>query len=179
VLHIRGLDPRTGKVRLELGPSDGATVGAGLVVWNDARCGACRLHTFDLATGRRDVLASVGGRLPSVWGAVIAPDGHTLAVARESDRPAPYDMQHPGNPKEIVTVDLHTGAVTVVPGLQLWSKSMPGLAFTPDSRWLLISIDEGTSTRLLLWRPGLSAVRQSPVRLTSRVAYEPGLAAVG
>ena len=176
--HIRGLDPRTGAVRLDLGPATAVTVGHGVVVWNDASCPGCRLHVFDLATGRRTVVRSAQHLLPSVWGGVVSPDGHVLAVVRESATPGPYEMEHPSNPNEIITVDLTTGTVTRVPGLRLWAKSMPGLDFSADSRWLLISVDEGTGTRLLLWHEGLGAVRQSPARLTTPVAYAPGLATV-
>jgi hypothetical protein len=82
-------------------------------------------------------------------------------------------MGHPGNPNEIVTVDLVSGAVHPVPGVLLWPKSAPGLAFSADSRWLVIALDEGTGVRLLLWRPGLGRPQESAARIPGRVAYSP------
>jgi hypothetical protein len=177
--HIVGLDPRTGKERLDLGRASWVAVSQGIVAWAEPGCRRCRLHILDLATGKRSVTRRAIADVPSSWGGVASPDHRTFVLLRQSATPARYDMDHPGNPNEIVTVDLVTGAVTPVPGVRLWSKSMPGLDFSADSRWLLISLDEGTGTRLLLWHPGLPAVQQSPARLTDRNAYSPGLATVG
>jgi WD40-like Beta Propeller Repeat len=128
-----------------------------------------------VSTTTRAEIPSSGG----LWDGVVSPDRRTVAMLRQRSRPARYDMGHPGNPNEIVTLDLRSGAPHAVPGVVLFAKAAPGLAFSSDGRWLVISLDEGTSVRLLLWRPGLAAPLQSPVHLTAKVAFAPSVAALG
>lgn len=175
---IRVIDLASGDVRLRLGPAGSIAVSAGLIVWTPPGCRTCRLHVHDLTTGRDTVTRRPVPRAASSWAAVVSPDRLTVAFVRQRATPARYDMEHPGNPNEIVTVDLASGVTHTVPDLALWSKSMPGFAFSPDSRWLIISLDEGTGVRLLVWKPGLRTPLESPARLRSKVAYAPTVTAV-
>jgi hypothetical protein len=167
------LNPRTGRVEGTLGTAGWVSYAQGRVVFTEAGCRHCLLHVRDLATGRERVTRHPLPALSIGWGLVMSPDGRSIALVRPGSRPAPYDMEHPGRPNEIITVDLRSGAVHPVPGVVLWSKSAPGLAFSDDSRWLVIALDEGSGVRLLLWRPGLAKPRESPARLPARVAYAP------
>ncbi|MEO8889611.1 MAG: hypothetical protein ABI429_10040, partial [Jatrophihabitantaceae bacterium] len=110
--------------------------------------------------------------------AVLSPDRRTLAYVRQRSTPAQYEMGHPGNPNEVVSVDLASGRTTVVPGLEIWSKSSPGLDYSPDSTWLVISLDAGTRVDLLLWHPGLARPLQPSVQVTGDVAFEPTVTSV-
>jgi len=85
-------------------------------------------------------------------------------------------MGHPGNPNEVVTVDLTTGHSTVIPGLQIWSKAFPGMTYSDDSHWLVMSFDGGSEVRLLLWHPGLARPLEPSVQVRGRVAFAPFLA---
>jgi len=169
------LDPRTGRVERNLARASSVFYGHGRVVFIEPGCRRCRLHTVDLATGRQAVTRRPVPGLALGWGVAVSPDGRSAVFIRAGSAPAPYDMEHPGTPNQIVTVDLRSGAVHPVPGVVLWSKSMPGLTFSADSRWLVIALDEGTGVRLLLWRPGLAEPRESPARITERVAYSPAV----
>lgn len=42
-----------------------------------------------------------------------------------------------------------------MPGIELPTKSQPGLTFTGRDDWLVIALNAGSRTRLLAWRPGL------------------------
>jgi hypothetical protein len=94
-----------------------------------------------------------------------------VAFTRQSPRPGPYETDHPGNPNEIAVLNLRTGALRTVGGVLLWSKAAPGLGFSADGRWLTIVLDEGTGTRLLVWRPGWAAARDTLVQLPGSTAY--------
>jgi hypothetical protein len=170
---IRVIDPVTGRAVLDLGPATSMTVDNGLIVWLGADCAQCSIYTYDLATGVRSHSSGKISAETSVWSGAVSPDHRVFATIRQRSMPARYDMGHPGNPNEIVLVHLDTGKVDVVPGVVLWSKAFPGMAFSADSRWLAITLDEGTSVRLVVWRPGLSKVLQSPAHLSGLVAYRP------
>jgi hypothetical protein len=177
---IEVLDPRTGHVGVQLGPAVSVGMSHGVVLWTAPGCRtACRIYTYDLRSGQRATTVNPVPGVATVWSAVLSPDGDTVALVRERSDPGPYDPGHPGNPNELVTVDLRTGTLHQVPGLVLWSKSSPGVAFSPDSRWLVIGLDEGTDVRLLVWRPGLVGPLESPARLRYPVAYAPTVTALG
>jgi hypothetical protein len=170
---IRVIDPTSGDVRLNLGPARSIALSGGSIVWTTPGCTACRVHVHDLMSGRDTVTRRPVARVASAWAAVVSPDRRAAAFVRQRAKPVRYDMEHPGNPNEIVIVDLASGATHTVPDLALWSKSSPGLAFSADSRWLVISLDEGSGVSLLVWKPGLREPLQSPAQLTAKVAYSP------
>jgi hypothetical protein len=168
-------DPATSTVRTRIGVATAHAVGAGVVLWRGADCGPCPLQVFDLATGARSqVPGAVGTRL-QVGSAVVSPDHRYAVMLRERARPGPYAMAHPGNPNELVTVDLVTGTIRAVPDLVLWSKAWPGLAFSADGNWLLCALDEGTGVRVLLWRPGLDRPLAAAPYVAGATAVAPRL----
>lgn len=157
------LDPVTRRVRATIGPGSAApTVSAGLILWTDGACTPgrrCVVHRYDLAAGTRssrNYHLSLATDANLGYG-TISPDQRLLAF--QLHRPAPdprFDQGHPGTPSDIAILHLDTGQLDTVPGIELFAKSTPGLVFSPDSRWLIIGLDEGTRTNLLLWHPGLS-----------------------
>lgn len=157
------LDPATGRVHATVGPgSAAATVSAGLILWTDGACTAfrrCVVHRYDLAIGRRssrDYHLGLSADANLGYG-LISPDQRLLAFQLHRAAPDPrFDPGHPGTPSDIAVLHLDTGQLETVPGIELWAKASPGLVFSPDSRWLIIGLDEGTRTSLLLWHPGLS-----------------------
>lgn len=175
---IRRLDPVTGRASVTLGPASSVAVSAGLVVWTGIHCVHCPIRTYDLATGAQSLTRAVLPTSADLWSAVVSPDHRMLAFLEQRSTPARYDMDHPGNPNEIVVANLDTGAVQPVPGVTLWSKSFPGLAFSGDGRWLAITLDEGTSIRVLVWRPGLDRPLSSAARLDGKVAGSVAIAVV-
>jgi hypothetical protein len=122
--------------------------------------GTCTMESIDLNTGRS--LATIrlpagrtptGGDLPSP---VFSPNG-TLAAfqltrASRDPRFAPAPL---GPPSDVVVLNLHTGQLAVVPGLELPPATWAGLAFDPTGRWLLATVSEGDHGDLLAWRPGM------------------------
>jgi len=172
------LDPRTSRVKATIGPATAAAaVGANLVVWTTGACPApapCRVHRYDLATGQtstRDYDLAVG---TYIGYGLISPDGRLLAFPHHRAAPDPrYNADHPGTPSDIAVLHLDTGEFDLIPGVELWAKSTPGLAFSSDSRWLIICLEEGTHSTLLLWRPGLSHPAAPPVTLPGPTLYNP------
>jgi len=71
----------------------------------------------------------------------------------------------------VAVQDLRTGTLSLVPGVELAPKAAVGLVFSRDGRWLLITLNEGRSARLLVWRPGLDRPMESPARLPGRILY--------
>jgi hypothetical protein len=157
------LDPVTGRVQATVGPGIAdATVSAGLILWTDGACAAgrpCAVHRYDLATGAssaRDYHLALDTDAYLGYG-LISPDQRLLAFLIHRPGPDPrFDQGHPGTPTGIAVLHLDTGQLDTVPGVELWAKASPGLLFSPDSRWLIIGLDEGAATSLLLWRPGLA-----------------------
>ena len=98
-------------------------------------------------------------RLPRPAGyatGVISADGRLLAFTLERAASDPrYQQERPIPPVDIVILHLDTGALEVVPGVEIPAKTGPGLAFSADGRWLVKALDSGTRTRLLTWRHGL------------------------
>jgi hypothetical protein len=123
--------------------------------------GTCTLESIDLNTGRP--LATVrlpagrtptGGDLPSP---VFSPNGTLAAfqLARASRDPR-FAPAAPGPPSDVVVLNLRTGKLDIVPGLELPPATWAGLAFDPTGRWLLATVSEGAHGDLLAWRPGMT-----------------------
>jgi hypothetical protein len=133
-------------------------VGQGIVAWTTgcepATDHACILRRRSVAGG-----PTRGYRLQrasGLTGGVVSPDGRHLAVALS--RPGQDPRAEPGRliaPSQLVIIDLDTGQLDVAPGMLLPTTMPPALAFSTDSRWLIIAINAGNQIRLLLWRPGL------------------------
>lgn len=109
------------------------------------------------------------GRSPAS-AAVLSPDGRLAAFQLARAEPDPrYDLGHPGGPADLAVIDLRTGRLTVLPGVELAAKSFAGLAFSRDSRWLLIALNEGSRARLLVWRRGFDRPQRSPAALPGKI----------
>jgi len=160
------LDPDTGAVLRRIGA--GYPVGAGghVLLMSLHGCaaipphGTCTLEGVDLNTGRP--LATVtlppgrtltGGVLSSP---VFSPDGTLAAFQLARARWDPRFRSHfPGPPSDLAVLNLRTGKLDVVPGLELPPATWAGLAFDPTGRWLLATVSEGDHGDLLAWRPGM------------------------
>ncbi|MGW7683982.1 hypothetical protein ACWGID_24795 [Kribbella sp. NPDC054772] len=141
------VDARTGRLqaKLELN-AEPLAAGAGQVIWTNG-CDAaapCTLRRLTLTGG--DIAAYPLPR-PVCCG-VLSPDGTAVAFLLE------HPSTDPLPPADIATLQLTTGRLTVVPGIELPARSEPGLTFA-DHDWLVIALDAGSDTRLLAWRPGL------------------------
>jgi hypothetical protein len=153
------VDAATGEIRANLGQGQVLAVGAGVVVWTDP-CDPisrrpCPAHWRSVRGGRTSHY-----RLPrptAFSSGVVSPDGRTVVFTLERANPDERYLEgHPFPPSEIAVLHLDTDRLELVPGVELPAKSAPGFAFTPDSRWLAITLNAGTRTRVLLWRPGLA-----------------------
>jgi hypothetical protein len=149
-----------------------AAVRGGMV--SSRGCGTgrrCVLDRTPLDGGPSRLLTTLAGRSPSS-DATVARDGRSVAFLTARSRPDPrLRLDHPGGPSDVVVLDAVTGATAVVPGLELAPKSFVGLAFSPDGRWLVVGLNDGSRTRLLVWRRGWDRPRESAARLPGRVQY--------
>jgi hypothetical protein len=68
-------------------------------------------------------------------------------------------------------LDLRTGTVQLLAGVTLAADTGSRLAFSRDSGWLLIALNEGDRARLLVWRPGWPGPKESPAELPGRILY--------
>jgi hypothetical protein len=122
--------------------------------------GTCTLESIDLNTGRP--LATVrlpAGRTPTggdLSSPVFCPNG-TLAAFQlaRAGRDPRYAASSLGPPSDVVVLNLRTGKLDIVPGLELPPGIWAGLAFDPSGRWLLATVSEGDHGDLLAWRPGM------------------------
>ncbi|WP_329000217.1 hypothetical protein OHA18_38005 [Kribbella sp. NBC_00709] len=149
------VDARTGRLQTKLDQHVAPlAAGAGQVLWasgcaDDAS--PCTLHRR--AIGGAETL---GSPLPgSACCGVVSPDGTRAAFLIEQVSTDPRFNGHPPAPTDIAIVQLGTGRLTIVPGIDLPAKAQPGLAFAGRGDWLMMALDAGTRTRLLAWRPGL------------------------
>jgi hypothetical protein len=170
----QGMDPaEIGAVRgsngaLQQVSGIGSILGAaaGRFVWS-AGCGPPTHGRCELAS------ATVAGthprtyRLPRPPGSPagqLSPDGHTLAFTLTRAHVDRYHRQ--GNPSpasDVAVLDLRSGKLTIVPGLELPSRYEPQFAFAPSGHWLVITASENDSARLFAWRPGLPRPVVSPL----------------
>jgi hypothetical protein len=122
--------------------------------------GTCTLESIDLNTGRP--LATVklpAGRIPTggdLSSPVFCPNGTLAAFQLARAGPDPrYAASSLGPPSDVVVLNLRTGKLDIVPGLELPPATWAGLAFDPTGRWLLATVSEGDHGDLLAWRPGM------------------------
>ena len=160
------LDPNTGTVLRRIG--DGFPIGAAnhtLLVslrgcTETATHSTCTLETFNLNTGRPIATIKLpAGRYPTggdLSSPVFSPDGMLAAfqLARAKRDPR-FAAVLPNPPSDVVVLNLRTGKLDIVPGLELPPATWAGLAFDPTGRWLLATVSEGNHGDLLAWRPGM------------------------
>lgn len=149
------VDARTGRLRVKLEQHVAPlAAGAGQVFWTtgcDDDASPCTLHRRPIDGGETRGFPLPG---PACCG-VVSPDGTRLAFL--IDR-ASTDSRFDGHPlpsMDIAIMQLDTGRMSLVPGIELPAKSQPALAFAGGGDWLVIALDAGSRTRLLAWRPGL------------------------
>ena len=83
------------------------------------------------------------GRLP-IPDAVFSPDGTKAALQlTRASRDPRFTTGSPYPPADVVILHLHTGSLTIVPGLELPPLTRAGLAFDATGRWLLTTVSEG------------------------------------
>ncbi len=100
------------------------------------------------------------GRVPTARG-VVSPDGQRVAFTMQ--RAAP-DVRYPADaaPTDVAVLALSSGSITIVPGVELPTAPVPGMAFS-EHGWLILALNNGPTTRLLAWRPGLARPFESPM----------------
>jgi hypothetical protein len=137
-------------------------------------CGSaatCAITRVDVADGSQRSYPLPPGRGPTS-AAVLSPDGRMVAFQLSRTAPDPrFAVDHPFGPSDVFVLDLDTGRLTVVPGVELAPKTEAAMAFDPAARWLVLALDEGRRTTLLLWKPGLSQALRSRARLPGLVLY--------
>jgi hypothetical protein len=160
------LDPNTGAVLRRMG--DGFPMGAAdhvLLVslrgcTEAATHSTCTLESFNLNTGRPIATITLpAGRYPTggdLSSPAFSPNG-TLAAFQlaRSKRDPRFASAFPNPPSDVVVLNLHTGKLDIVPGLELPPATWAGLAFDPTGRWLLATVSEGAHGDLLAWQPGM------------------------
>jgi hypothetical protein len=98
--------------------------------------------------------------MPTARG-VVSPDGARIAFTLQR---AAQDSRYPSDaaPTDVAVLATSSGSITIVPGVELPTAPVPGLAFS-DNGWLILALNNGPTTRLLAWRPGLARPLESPV----------------
>lgn len=150
------VDAQTGRLqaRLQQQVAPPLAAGAGQVFWTSG-ChddpSQCTLHRRSVAGGE-----TLGSPLPRpACCGVVSPDGTMVAFLIERASTDSRFGGQPLPPLDIAVMQLGTGRLDIVPGIELPTRSQPGLAFAERGDWLVIALDAGSRTRLLTWRPGL------------------------
>ncbi|HEY3561353.1 MAG TPA: hypothetical protein VGL05_28005 [Kribbella sp.] len=151
------VDVRTGRVRARIDRAGWPlAAGFGQVFWTTGcqmgEGNPCTLH-------RHSVTGTSTATYPlprTACCGVVSPDGKKLALLlQRATTDQRFSDSHPMPPSDLAILNLTTGQLNVVPGIELPAKSQPGLTFTADGTWLVVALDAGQKTRLLAWRPGL------------------------
>jgi hypothetical protein len=165
-----------------IGRASSVTASAGLLLWTQQQCtltAGCALHRLDLATGAQSVREY---HLPvemSLAGGVLSPDRSLLAFPLAQIYEGPRtDDEGFGPPFDVAVLHLDTGALDRVGGLTLPPTQLPGLTFAAHGDWLVIALNEGRSTELVLWRPGLSRVLRPDLRIGDLMLQAPPVLAL-
>ena len=160
-----------------IGRASSVTAGAGLVLWTDEPCtltSACAVHRYELATGAHSVREYVLPVETAVTGGVISPDRTQLAFPLAQVYEGPRtDSEGFGPPFDVAVLHLDTGVLDRVGGLKLPPTELPGLAFSAHGNWLVIALNEGQSTELVLWRPGLPKPLRTGIRIADLMLQTP------
>lgn len=158
------LDPTGRRVRdLLLGAVLGVST-SGVVLATDGQCGygldqqVCTLVTVDTRTGRTTGRYSLPPQRLVASGAVLDASGRLAAFALARTYPDPrYVSGDPVPPADVVVLDLASGELQTVPQLLLPPKTSAGLAIDGGTGWLVLTLSQGDSVRVLAWKPGAAA----------------------
>ena len=165
-----------------IGRASSVAVGAGLLLWTERQCtltAACALHRYDLATGAQSVREYQLPIETSLTGGVLSPDRTQLAFPLAQIYEGPRtDAEGFGPPFDVAVLHLDTGALDRVPGLKLPPTELAGLTFSARGDWLVIALNQGRSTELVLWRPGLPRPLRTGIRIPDLMLQEPAVLAL-
>lgn len=117
----------------------------------------CHLRLLDPSTGRllhRYVLPA--GQYVNSGIAVDPASRHVGFVLSLPSNERPYDTGHPFPASRLVILNLATGALTTVPGIELAPKTNAGLALATNG-WIFASLSFGDHGEVVAWRDGLPA----------------------
>lgn len=174
-------DLTTRRLGGRIGRASSLTVDAGVLLWIDQPCSPlekCALRRLDLATGGRTVREYDLPVETSLVGGVLNSDRTQLAfpLARiyEGQR---TDYDGFGPPYDLAVLHLDTGALERIGGLLLPATEMPGLTFA-GADWLVIALNQGRSTELLVWRSGQSRPLRPGLRIRDVMLQEPPVLAL-
>jgi hypothetical protein len=156
------VDPDSGAVLRRLAPGYPMGATERVALMSLPGCSAplrgrpCRLESISLRTGRpRATFALPAGRVP-VSDAVVSPDGAAAAFLLARARQGPgLATAGPSPPADVAVLNLTTGGLDIVPGLELPLGVGAGLAFDVTGGWLLVTVSEGNRGELLAWRHGM------------------------
>jgi hypothetical protein len=155
------VDRGSGAVRRLLGHDVfGVAAADRAAAWLPANCAdPCSLVVGDLRTAdRRDYPMPDG---PPDSGA-FSPDGRLLALTFPATRAGRSGSGAVG------VLDLRSGAVALVPGLRTAPELGANLAWSPDSRWLVIGVPWSDHQAVALWRPGDPVLHVLPSQVDGR-----------
>jgi hypothetical protein len=142
-------DRESGVPRRVLG-RDRAAVAAGdrAAAWVPADCAnPCSLAVSELRGGSRRDYPMPDGRMPE--SGAFSPDGRLLALTFPALRDG--ELTRPGY---IGVLDVQTGGVVPVPELRTAPELGANLAWSPDSRWLVIGVNWPDHQTIAFWQPG-------------------------
>lgn len=171
--RITMIDTATGRMTAVVPAGWPLAVGADFVLWQEERCRwrtvGCVLHRTGLPRGEDR------GRFPLTTGSAPTSD----AVLDNTGRYAaftlarPADRQNRASLGEVVVLDLASGVVRPIPGLVLPPDTAAGLAFSPDGRWLVVSVTHGDHGHMYAWRHGSDQLVRSRARLPGPLRSAP------
>lgn len=138
------------------------------MAWIDASCQVrCTAHRYEWETGQQaDIpVALASGEYGGVGSLVaMSPDGRRVAmVTYDAAADSRYQLGHPGGPARFSILDLESGELTILPGVVRAPKTQAGMAFSPDGQWLVVAVNNGVETQILLYDHDL------------RGPYDPGI----
>ncbi|HEX6444959.1 MAG TPA: hypothetical protein VF053_07735 [Streptosporangiales bacterium] len=180
------LDASTGHVTRTVAGGYPIGVGGDSVVWHGKACqyletgpaARCVLHVTDVARGADRSYRLPAGRMP-MSDAVFSPDGGFLALQISDSRgDTRYAFDHPGPSSAVAVLDLRSGRLQVMPGLELPPKTGAGFAFSRDGRWLAVTVSEGDHGHVLAWRLGSDRLLRSEIRLAGPLDRAPPVLAL-
>lgn len=180
------LDRSTGRVTRTLAGGYPIGVSGQSVLWHGKACESldtgpaarCVVHATDTVGGRDRSYRLPAGRMP-MSELVASADGRLVAFQISDSRAdTRYAVEHPGPPSAVAVLDLRTGGLRVMPGLELPPKTGTGLTFSPDDRRLAVTVSEGDHGHLLLWRVGSDRLLRSDVRIPGPLGWAPPVLAL-
>jgi len=180
-IRVELFDPTTGQVVHSFRPVSGVGVGADMVIWTGTGCGqACPLQIYRADTGLVTTSAITVPVDFDLNGSVVSGDGRSVASVVPLPATVGRGGVTSGAPAQIEVLDLDSGDITPVPGIELADRyaGQPSLAYSADSRWLVIGVPTSTGSEVLLWRPGLTTPAEAAVT-SDASSYPPPLAVSG